>query len=364
MSVLKSLLSERNDANQKKFNRDGVVAFIHGANVCPFKYYRFFICIYCSERFILMPDLVKHHKHEHRYVTKAETMRAVRRIGAGEPVKVNMLDYNCKICKDTISDFEHLKHHLISKHKLPIDFENDMIWPFKITAHEFGCPMCGILLEQYGQLSKHINEHFDNFICTQCGARFATEFRLRRHGSSHEDGAYPCDRCDKLFKTTESRLNHFQRIHMKVKKNKCMYCEESFGDYTQKLVHLHVVHGLKRKEYKCSFCPKVFKKSSVLRSHERSVHIQLDKFICDFCGYTCYDKKHMVDHMIRHTGVRKYICQVCGKGYARAYTLTEHMRIHNNERRFSCQYCEQAFVQKCSLKLHMKNHHKEFLMYE
>ncbi|XP_028168169.1 zinc finger protein 626-like [Ostrinia furnacalis] len=204
-----------------------------------------------------------------------------------------------------------------------------------------------------------MDEHYTRVICDICGAGFASDSRLRAHVASHEKGSYPCEECGKHFSKMVSKQLHIEMVHLKVKRNKCKYCDETFRDYYQKEKHALAVHGIKMREYKCGFCPKVFVRGSNLRSHERLCHIRAETFSCEVCDYKTHHKNTLTRHMVCHSDEKKFQCQVCKKSYARARTLKEHMRIHNNDRRYACQYCGRAFVQKCSLKGHLKTHHRE-----
>ncbi|XP_063836962.1 zinc finger protein 454-like isoform X10 [Ostrinia nubilalis] len=350
------------DVEQKRISRESAITLIHSTNVCPFKFHRGFMCFYCPSLFVNMPELGRHVELEHKQMTEDDIRKATGRSSKCLSIKINVLDYNCKLCSNELFNFEDLKHHLIGKHKKPIDLNNDGVLPYRITQDEFICVICEKKLENYRLLNRHINEHFMKFICDQCGAGFSSESRLRAHVVSHQIGSYPCEECGKVFSKITSKQLHIQTVHLKTKRNKCMYCEETFMDYYQKQKHSLAVHGMKMRDYKCGYCPRVFFSSSYLRAHERRNHIKTQIFTCDVCEYSSFSKESLTRHMICHTGEKNFKCQVCKKAFSRKKTLTEHMRIHNNDRRFACQHCDKAFIQNCSLKGHLKTHHKEFSM--
>lgn len=351
------------ELEQKKVSRESAIALIHNAHVCPFKYSRFYMCLYCPSRYVTMSELTEHVELEHKDVTVGEIRKAIIRIHCYKPIKINVLDFGCKLCNDEISNFSDLKHHLIAKHNQPVDFSNDGVWPYKITEEDgFICLLCDKKFGHYWLLNRHINEHFTKYICDQCGTGFASDLRLRTHVASHIVGCHPCEECGKVFTSTMLKQQHIERVHRKAKKHKCLYCTETFREYNHKQKHLRTVHGVKTINYKCKFCPKVFDSTSSVRSHERHIHIKLQKYKCDICNYACSIKTMLSDHMMCHTDKKNFECQVCKKTFARKKSLAEHMKIHNNDKRFVCQHCDRAFVQKCSLTGHMKTHHKEFLV--
>ncbi|XP_063836960.1 zinc finger protein draculin-like isoform X8 [Ostrinia nubilalis] len=347
------------DIEQKRVSRDSAITLISYTNVCPFKFFRCFICLYCPTQFVNMQELRQHLDIQHQNLSENFIRKALVKKEKCQPIKINVLDYSCKLCNDEISNFEDLKSHLIGKHQKPIDLNNDGVLPYKITENEYICVLCETKFEQFELLNRHINKHYTKFICDQCGAGFASEARLRRHVESHKVGAYPCEECGKVFGKITTKQVHIQTVHLNAKKNKCMYCEELFKNYYQKQQHLLDAHGIKMRIFKCSLCPKIFSRSGSLRCHERYNHIKAQVFACELCEYQSHDKGTLRRHMICHSDEKKYKCEVCEKSYARLGTWKEHMKIHYNIRRFACQYCGRAFVQKCSLKGHLKTHHRD-----
>ncbi|XP_059056459.1 gastrula zinc finger protein XlCGF57.1-like isoform X6 [Achroia grisella] len=347
------------DILAKQISRNSAVNLILFSTICPFRFSRFYMCLYCTQKFLEMPQLVLHTQKEHNAVGKRDVRKALSRTEKSQPIKVNVVDAACKLCSADIADFSDLKNHLLLKHKKDINITNDGVIPFRITDKEYQCVLCGQHFVKYRFLNKHLNEHYRNFSCEQCGAGFVTAGGLKGHLGTHQIGVYPCTDCDKVYKTEATRLDHYKKIHIKTKKNICKHCQESFTDYYHKRKHMISVHGVGANEYKCSFCPKVFMVSSHLRAHERQTHLKLNTYTCDICDHRTYYKEAIKKHLICHSGERNFKCEVCNKAYARKRTLKEHMRIHNNDRRFVCQYCERAFIQKCSLKGHMKTHHKD-----
>ncbi|KAL0853063.1 hypothetical protein ABMA27_012838 [Loxostege sticticalis] len=308
-----------------------------------------------------MSELTEHFELQHKNVTAEDIKKGILKIHSYKPLKVNVLDFGCKLCDDELCSFEELKNHLIGKHKQPIDPNNDGVWPYKITENKFNCVLCDKEFDHFWLLNRHINEHYKKYICDQCGSGFASDIRLRTHMTSHVIGSYPCDDCGKVFNSNMLKQQHMDRVHRKVKRHKCLYCMETFLEYNQKRRHIRTVHGIDQRIYKCDFCPKMFDSAGQARSHERYIHIKPQKFRCDICNYVCSMKRMLLDHMMCHSDKKDFVCQFCKKAYARKKTLAEHLKIHYNDRRFVCQYCEKAFVQKCSLKGHMKTHHKEYL---
>lgn len=349
----------------KKFKREfrnGALTLISSSNALPFKWWKFqFLCFYCEKSFWDISELEYHNSIEHQ-VTETQIMDALMMIDSNQEIKLNFTNFACKLCTHVAKNYDSLKDHLSSNHKKKLDLKNQGIFPYQIKTEVFKCVLCPQSFSNYQLLNKHISIHFRNFVCDQCGVGFATEMRWKNHAQCHETGTYSCTLCDRVYNTISSLKDHVERVHMRIKKNKCPHCEETFRHYNTKIYHMVKAHGVKVPEYKCNLCPKVYLVSGKLRVHERNVHSNMSKSECDICQKKCIDLYALKDHRVTHTGEKNYECQVCKKMYSRKKTLATHMRIHNNDKRYVCQYCNKAFVQKCSLDGHLKSKHHHIEM--
>lgn len=341
-----------------KARKKQAVLLLEYSKICPFRWMKnLYICFYCEQQFS-DPDKLRQHHTVHSFQNTAQIKYALAKLKKYELVKVDITDVGCKLCDDFIPDFVTLKWHLLEKHKKNLDPKSgDGVLPFKVTLDDFQCAFCIERYTEFKSLNQHMNVHYQNFICEQCGAGFITPERLRTHAFSHETGSFACESCDKVFRSTNAKNEHYATVHMKVKRHRCPHCPETFRNYFQRNKHISSIHGLKLKEFKCTMCPKVFTLSGKLGVHVRTVHLKMKRHACDVCEWKFYSKSELKEHMIRHGGERKYQCNICKKSYARKYTLREHMRIHENDRRFVCTICGRSFVQNCSLKHHTKIHH-------
>ncbi|XP_022818915.1 zinc finger and SCAN domain-containing protein 12-like isoform X5 [Spodoptera litura] len=350
--------TKRNFTDDIKARTRHATILLEFTRICPFKWMKnLYMCFYCNQQYS-DPTALRAHNEEHGFLTTSQIKYALSKLKKYELVKADITNVGCKLCDDYIPDFPTLKWHLLEKHKKHLDPKSgDGVLPFKITLDNFSCALCLDKYTEFKSLNQHMNVHFQNFICEQCGTGFITPERLRTHAFSHETGSFPCENCDKIFRSSNARNEHQANVHMKVKRHRCPHCSEAFRNYFQRNKHIAAVHGLKLKEFKCTMCPKVFTISGKLGVHIRAVHLKLKRYSCDVCDWKFYSKSELKDHMVKHGGERKYQCSICKKAYARKYTLSEHMRIHANDRRFVCTICGRSFIQNCSLKHHMKIHH-------
>lgn len=321
-----------------------------------------FPCFYCRSSYENFDLLKDHQINAHK---KSETRKFVARYGTEcLVVYADITDLKCLICHVDLPNLNELKTHLIKIHKKKIHPEfSDRVIPFKLcnNKHPYECLSCGCNFETFGSIERHMNVHYRNYVCNQCGTGFVTKYRLKVHiKSMHVGGNFPCEICKKVFTTHQKHKNHVDTVHKMLKRFKCPKCPERFSEYFRRQKHLVETHGSAPLRYKCNVCDKAFDRRYTLSRHMKRDHLEERDFQCQLCAYKCFTNNELRVHMIKHNGERIHECSVCKKSYARKKTLREHMRIHNNDRRFACAVCGQAFVQKCSLKGHIKTHHLDY----
>ncbi|XP_045489756.1 PR domain zinc finger protein 5 isoform X4 [Pieris rapae] len=347
------------DLDAIKAKKKNATLLLEHTRLSPFRWMKnLYICFYCDQQYI-DPAILRHHiLVDHNFVTSTVIKYAMSKLKRHELVKVDITDISCKLCDEVTPDLNYLKHHLADAHNKTVDVNTtDEVLPFRVTKDSFNCAVCDERFDEFKTLNHHMNVHFQNFICEQCGAGFITPERLRTHAFSHESGSFSCESCEKVFRSVNAKNEHFANVHKQVRRHRCPHCPEAFRNYFQRNKHIAAVHGIKLKEFKCNLCVKVFTSSGKLGVHVRTVHLKMKRHGCSLCEWKFYSKSELKEHMIRHGGERKFNCNICKKSYARKYTLREHMRIHENDRRFVCSYCGGSFVQKCSLNHHVKVNH-------
>ena len=341
---------------KRKYNdhRDNAAIILESSNACPFRWKRgAFTCAYCSLSFGDFNG-VKNHTVEHPH--RVEALRFARTFSN---VKIEVTELRCELCRTRMTDIDSLCEHLIENHNKPIITKQGLgVTPFYLTRKEYNCTHCDESFELFSKLNTHLNKHYPNSICFQCGKAFSSVDRLKSHLVIHDSAAqqYKCTKCEQVFATRVSRNNHITVAHGPEYRYRCPYCKESFKSYAGRVKHLKATHDIKV-EYPCKLCSAVFAMCNQRTKHMKQVHLGIKSFACNFCAYKFVTAAQLRNHMIKHVGERKFQCQVCKKSYARTKTLREHMRIHNNDKRFVCQYCNNAYVQKCSLQSHMRTHH-------
>ncbi|XP_045540832.1 zinc finger protein 43 [Papilio machaon] len=323
----------------------------------PFKIYKdkTFSCVICPKKSTTLDD-IKEHVSEHNI---SNIHIAFKKISSSklQTFYKNSNKLRCKLCKTDISDYNELREHIDVCTRLKSNRWSKL--PFKLEKDQLDCPICNKRFLNFVNLNTHMNVHYPNHICENCGKSFASQARLRGHMRTHEYGDFPCRYCDAVFDRVTKRENHVSKEHKSGLRYACKRCNISLSSFYTRQKHLAEVHNEELKRYKCKACTQSYITPGHLSSHVRRDHLNERNHKCDKCDLAFYTKNALKMHMIKHDGERIHICHICQKSYQRLKTLREHMRIHNNDKRFICPICGRAFTQKCTLKGHLKVHDRK-----
>lgn len=319
---------------------------------------RMYSCSICPEKSSSLDD-IKTHIVDHNKTNISVAFKKMIFSNSQRFYKLNT-NLRCKICTSDIPNYDELKQHI--EHCTRLKYKNRS-WnnlPFKLEKDQLDCPVCKKTFLNYVNLNTHMNVHYPNYICENCGKAFASKARLRGHMRTHEVGNFPCRYCDQIFDRVTKRENHISKEHKSGVRYACKRCNISLTSFYARQKHLAEVHNEELKRYKCKACPQSYITPGHLSSHVRRDHLNERNHKCDKCDLAFYTKNALKMHMIKHDGERIHMCPVCQKSYQRKKTLREHLRIHNNDKRFVCPVCGRAFTQKCTLKGHLKVHERKY----
>ncbi|XP_051916854.1 zinc finger protein 276 isoform X2 [Hippocampus zosterae] len=106
-------------------------------------------------------------------------------------------------------------------------------------------------------------------------------------------------------------------------------------------------------------CNKVFTIDRYLQRHVKLIHTEERNYICDQCGQTFKQRKHLLVHQMRHSGVKPLQCEICGFQCRQRASLKYHMTKHKAEAdlEFACLICSKRFEKAHNLNVHMSMVH-------
>ncbi|KAJ8252194.1 hypothetical protein COCON_G00215060 [Conger conger] len=106
-------------------------------------------------------------------------------------------------------------------------------------------------------------------------------------------------------------------------------------------------------------CNKVFMIDRYLQRHVKLIHTEVRNYICDQCGQTFKQRKHLSVHQMRHSGAKPLQCEVCGFQCRQRASLKYHMTKHKAEAEleFACEQCSKRFEKAHNLNVHMSMVH-------
>ncbi|XP_031142129.2 zinc finger protein 335 isoform X3 [Sander lucioperca] len=237
------------------------------------------------------------------------------------------------------------------------------------------CWICGSRFLTQEDLRFHVDSHEGNdpelFKCLQCNYRCKRWSSLKEHMFNHE-GTKPfkCEKCDYTSVYKKDVIRH-SAVHNKEKRRKtelvpkvseflCPVCHRVYP--MQKRLTQHMKTHSSEKPHMCDKCGKSFKKRYTFKMHLLT-HIQSlgdSKFKCEFCDYTCDNKKLLLNHQLSHTNDRPFKCDYCKYSTSKEEFLVSHLAIkHTGEKPFSCEMCHFTTKHRKNLRLHVQCRHPE-----
>lgn len=308
-----------------------IKAILTFTNATPFKSKNIrYYCAYCSTdgpHFEDADDLRTHTRTEHVHHRIEKIEYAMRPYWTNEVIKLDIENLLCTVCCVVINSWNDMFKHLKEKHNVILDQAYNRAIPY-ILKPDLQCALCKESYSNYLHLDGHMNAHYNNYVCDDCGDTFLAQNRLKQHVKIHNTGKFNCSFCDKVFTLQKYRRKHEELIHKQLTKFKCMYCTEKFtGEY---LRHLHCLeaHPEKVKTITCEFCGDSFTWKQYYTSHIRKKHQRKKPFECSKCDKKFFSNYELKDHMLRHVGVKNFECPICHKRYVSMNSLKQHGKQH------------------------------------
>ena len=137
--------------------------------------------------------------------------------------------------------------------------------------------------------------------------------------------------CEKVFKSKSTLKAHIEYVHEGKKKDKCDICNKEFPGKNALNEHIAAVHDGK----KLKLCPISY--SGQLKRHIETVHEGKRQCACHICGHISKDKKQLTLHIsAMHEKKKPFECQLCNQRYVtRGQSVRYQQEKHENVTRNS-----------------------------
>lgn len=138
---------------------------------------------------------------------------------------------------------------------------------------------------------------------------------------------FPCDQCDKAFKSSNQLKTHKKITHQGIRPYTCDICNKRFAlthDYKRHLI----THSAKGK-FACDLCDKLFTGQGNLNAHKKFVHQQIRLFTCQHCDQRFSTSSYLKYHLTGSTKEEQtsFNCDKCNESYSHICTLRKHQQL-------------------------------------
>ncbi|XP_063238968.1 zinc finger protein 27-like [Bacillus rossius redtenbacheri] len=261
------------------------------------------VCEECGEAFAGPSELLAHSESHSRY-----------------------RPHRCMLCGECFDDAAGVSAHIRRRHGRAMPSNT--------------CALCGKTCKDRRSLQKHswVHSAERSFQCVQCGKRFHSRARLKRHMTSHRDKAVSCEVCGEEFPDGRALINH-RHSHNKdlaARQFSCLECGKTFGSRSSQQIHARIHTG--ERPYGCRYCWKAFADGGTLRKHER-IHTGEKPYACVICPRAFNQRVVLREHIrSHHSGpdvssghLAVYSCKVCAVSFGRSEELCAHLIHHSDE---------------------------------
>lgn len=382
-----------------------------------------FTCRFCNKAYSVKKSLARHYKKWHQKEQKEhestlldkknaekQSNSQVSTTGESDEDENNDTEdsdsdsapyFPCHVCGKTFPTSEtledHQRCHLGEKPHECAECGRCFFQASQLQQHqrmhksEFQCQACGRGFVSLFALRKHKHTHGKSrpHRCSKCELSFTGPLQLAEHMSTHREENFPCDICNRVFRSKSGRAEH-RKSHAKltdhhlslqksvlvsesrpllnrVLKYRCGVCNERFRDPEE--LSEHGCMAAKERPHSCLDCKKYFLHASHLKKHRTTHHHSRPggDYPCSHCNSAFSSSRHFLSHLESHVntavGIKcksdgkdwvsshTFQCPVCPQYFATATELMGHFSMHR-ESSIECKFCKMTFSSRSRLEEH------------
>ena len=367
-------------------------------------------CNICKKIFSRKDKVVRHYQTVHlklkphkchicnksfgmRYVLRKHIKMTHQRIANNLKLK----PHKCNICdKSFVRKYSLRKHAIKNKHQQ----KEDLVLKPNKNGKSL-CSICNKVL--HSSIKKHINMvhlKFKPFSCPDCGAKFSTQFHLKRHLVSHKkSNSKSLDSTSLKLEKGEINEEILENFSINGNYNVGTELESSIKCSKNEIEQLNRestmitnrIEGQKDNfddRLVCNICSKVFKSKQNVKSHIDEVHLKIKPYPCPECNRHFAKNSHLKRHLIYHQKhsmkilndsteelltndndlfvngdpfqevAASFKCNDCEKCFPDSYKFKRHYdAVHLNLKPFKCHICVKKFRDRSMLGRHTNSVH-------
>jgi len=257
-------------------------------------------CKYCDHTFYCRLDLVSHQAKQHPHLPFRVGRKAVKPCSS------------CGRLVHNLSRHFQLKHASQEAALYTGDNGVDNVGSDDLSF----CKQCQ---QSYPAHSDHTSICRLSPRCPECKKTFSHWRAMMKHRKVvHMGVKIQCTQCDKTFHDSQSLKKHVEAVHLKLKRV-CPLCGSTVSCLS---AHMNAVHADVR-NFPCDMCDKKFKSNYDLTRHRDSVHLG-NKAECPMCGKRISNLNQHI--RVVHKQI-KFNCSLCIKKYNTRSELQKHVRV-------------------------------------
>lgn len=214
----------------------------------------------------------------------------------------------CKSCSRIFKDRQSLAKHLVNYHSeytceicsQKSQSKCEIVSHIRFTHPKckLFCKVCGNILRSQQNLTDHINDHSNSYICQFCGDSLPSKIKLKMHILSlhRKILSLSCGICLKLFENQHILKDHVQLLHKNDLRplTSCTVCGKNYGSKWKTYDHLNKSHGRIFKV--CKTCLEIFNTEEELNIHCEEIHCSKNQNTTVKNQFNNYSKQEIEDN--------------------------------------------------------------------